>query len=127
MIYFWLFILFSAMCRAIKLIAIERRETTLLPAFMVSINGPLRFDGFSIAAFLQRSSMLIAGAVWGYHHILEITSLDYEFMVWQFVVIWFVSGNLFSLFYHTLFMKKEHRTFGFVQWYRDLVDLIKSL
>lgn len=112
--YIILFIMLSAMFRSIEQIHFFRPNLTWLPPWVYSSGGRLNIDGYHISSALNIWCMFAAG----YFFYIENISL------WWVILLWLIHGNTFSLFYHVIFMKPDHRDNFFLNWLKDLLGVI---
>lgn len=110
-------ILMSAIFRAIEQISVFRESWSWLPKWITGRSGILNLDGYHIASALNIWSMFAAG----YCFIIAGIPL------WWVPVLWLIHGNLFSLFYHVVFMRQGYRENFFLMWVAEIVNAMKRL
>lgn len=109
--YFVLFLAASAIFRSMEQISNNRFDRTWLPKWLISRGGRINIDGYHIVSALHYWSMFFAG----------IFYFMSGFSLWWIALLWLVYGNIFSLFYHVIFMKPEFRENFFLDWLKELL------
>jgi hypothetical protein len=104
------------MFRSIEQIRFFRENITWLPRRVYCSDGRLNIDGYHIASALNIWSMFFAGYFF----------FTTEMPLWWIPIFWFIHGNIFSLFYHVIFMKPGHRDNFFLDWLNDLLGRPKG-
>jgi len=107
-------ILMSAIFRAIEQISVFRESWSWLPKWVTGRSGILNLDGYHVSSALNIWSMFAAG----YFFIIAGKSL------WWVPALWLIHGNLFSLFYHVVFMRRCYRENFFLHWIAEVVHVI---
>ncbi|MDZ7355779.1 MAG: hypothetical protein ONB55_21880 [candidate division KSB1 bacterium] len=114
MITVFLFVLSSAVFRAIEQISVFRESWSWLPKWITRKSGILNLDGYHIASALNIWSMFAAG----YFFIIAGIPL------WWVAGFWLVHGNLFSLFFHVVFMRPGCRENFLLDWWMEIRGLL---
>jgi len=111
MVEIFICILMSAIFRAIEQISVFRESWSWLPKWVTGRNGILNLDGYHIASALNIWSMFGAG------YFFTVAGIS----LWWVPALWLIHGNLFSLFYHVVFMRQGHRENFFLIWIAEIV------
>jgi len=115
---FWVLLANSEIFHAIHEIGKNRRIRSWLPDWFFSNGGLINIDGYHMTKGISRYSFFLAGFYFPWD---PITLLHWA---WNGSWVWFVSGNIMDLCYHTIFMKRQYIEIGIWIWLKELKQLL---